>query len=92
MIYDVQFTDDFEDHLAKHIKAGNKQLVRKIDSIIVELAEHPRTGTGKPEPLKYRDGDFWSRRLDQKHRLVYEIRDAQLLVVAVSTYGHYGDK
>ncbi|MFI3269017.1 MAG: Txe/YoeB family addiction module toxin [Rikenellaceae bacterium] len=60
--------------------------------ILGELIEHPRSGTGKPEPLKgYAERELWSRRIDQKHRLVYEIRDDELIVIAIAAYGHYGD-
>ncbi len=67
-------------------------LQKKVDTFLVELARHPRTGTGQPEPMRHLEGDKWSRRIDRKHRLIYEIFEHKLVVVAISAYGHYGDK
>jgi len=78
--------------IKKHKQAGNKKLVSKIDSLITELAKHPRTGTGKPEQLKNYTQEIWSRRIDQRHRLIYEIREYELLVITIAAYGHYDDK
>jgi len=41
----------------------------------LELAEHPREGTGKPEMLKGDLAGYWSRRINREHRLVYSIED-----------------
>lgn len=93
MIYQVEISDEATENIKMHIKSGSKKLVAKIFSFIEELQEHPRTGTGKPEQLKgYVDREMWSRRIDSKHRLVYEIREHELIVTAVSAYGHYSDK
>ena len=64
----------------------------KALSLIGELYEHPRTGTGKPEPLSGNRSGQWSRRISKKHRLVYEIRDEEVIVLVLTAYGHYGDK
>jgi toxin YoeB len=66
--------------------------VVKIDKLLAELALHPRGGTGKPERLRHMEGEVWSRRIDRRHRLRYEIFEDTLVVVAISAYGHYGDK
>lgn len=64
----------------------------KAFRLLNELREHPRTGTGKPEPLSGdRDGQ-WSRRITQKHRMVYSIEDEIVEVYVLSSYGHYDDK
>ena len=90
--YEVIVTPEAKRGLLQHQKFGNKKLVLKIFSLLDELAENPRSGTGKPEQLKGRNVETWSRRIDSKHRLVYEIRDLVLTVDVVATYGHYGDK
>ncbi|MCL2097422.1 MAG: Txe/YoeB family addiction module toxin [Bacteroidales bacterium] len=77
--------------IKRHKQAGNRKLVLKIEHLISELAEHPRTGTGKPEQLKNYTQEIWSRRIDQKHRLIYEIRERELIVIAIAAYGHYND-
>ena len=65
----------------------------KIFTFVEELKRHPRTGTGKPELMKY--GKFkglWSRRITDKHRLVYDIKDKEVVVYVLTAKGHYDDK
>ncbi len=57
-----------------------------------ELTEHPTTGTGKPEVLKFGLSGFYSRRITQKHRLVYKVDNEQIIVLIISAIGHYIDK
>lgn len=52
-----------------------------------ELAQHPFTGIGKPEPLKHAFSGYWSRRINREHRLVYEVSDS--IVSILSAKGHY---
>ena len=73
--------------IEKHKKAGNKAVLNKILSLLEEIKEHPLTGTGKPEPLKYELTGYWSRRINKFHRLVYEVEDQ--IVIIHSAYGHY---
>ena len=68
-------------------KAFNKAL-----DLLDELMEHPRTGTGHPEPLSGDRAGQWSRRITLKHRLVYEIRETEVVVLVLTAYGHYDDK
>lgn len=72
-------------------KSGDKGAIKKIGRLISELAEHPETGTGKPELLKGVDG-IWSRRIDKKNRLLYTIKEDKVLVLVLSVLGHYDDK
>jgi len=53
---------------------------------------HPETGTGKPEKLKYKNENYWSRRVDDKHRMEYVIDNNKVIVFVISLWGHYGDK
>ena len=59
---------------------------------MIELQEHPKTGTGKPEPLAEDRIGQWSRRISLKHRLIYEIEETVVKVDGLSAYGHYDDK
>ena len=92
MSYDIEFEEQFLLDLKRHRKCGNIKLLKKIEAFVSELSEHPRTGIGKPEQLKGYKAERWSRRIDSKHRLVYEIRDTELIVIAITAYGHYGEK
>jgi toxin YoeB len=92
MIYAVIFDEHFTIDVELHRKAGRLELVNKIKILIDELENHPRMGTGKPERLKYYKGEVWSRRIDYRHRLIYEIRNQELIVIAISAYGHYDEK
>ena len=65
---------------------------QKALKLIAELYQHPRTGTGKPEQLKGEPKGRWSRRITKKHRLVYEIRDTEVIVLVLTAYGHYENK
>ena len=77
---------DFE----KIYKSGDKASIKKLEKIILELQEHPTIGTGNPEQLKHHLSGFWSRRINKKDRLIYEIiEEPENLVVVVSALGHY---
>ncbi|HBL32256.1 MAG TPA: Txe/YoeB family addiction module toxin [Porphyromonadaceae bacterium] len=73
-------------------KSGKKQDKEKVDAFFLQLENDPRKGGGSPEPLKYYEGDVWSRELNKKDRLVYEIFESEKLVVIVQVAGHYRDK
>lgn len=74
----------------KIYKSGDKASIKKIEKIILELQEHPTIGTGNPEQLKNNLSGFWSRRINKKDRLIYQIiEEPENLVVVVSALGHY---
>ena len=64
----------------------------KASRFIDELKEHPKTGTGHPEPLKGKPEGRWSREITRKHRMVYRIFETEVYVDVLSAYGHYEDK
>ena len=92
MIFSLIISDEAKNHLEKHRKSGSIILLRKIDKILNELRDNPFEGTGKPEKLKYENAGKWSRRIDKKHRLIYEIIENEILVEVISAFGHYDDK
>jgi len=83
--------DDFAKRdIVKIYKSGDKATIKKLEKIIIELSEHPTIGIGNPEALKYDLSGFWSRRLNKKDRLIYEIiEEPDKLVVVISALGHY---
>jgi toxin YoeB len=91
-MYRLTFHKRFLEHIEMHKKAGNKILIKRIENLIAEIKEHPRNGTGKPEQLKYFSDEIWSRRIDEKHRLIYKIIENKLFIIAISAFGHYDDK
>lgn len=85
----VEIERQAEDHIRKHHKAGNKGTLKRISTIIEELSEHPYTGTGQPELLKYELSGYWSRRINRKDRMIYKVDEDIVLVLVVSAMGHY---
>ncbi|MCO5231587.1 MAG: Txe/YoeB family addiction module toxin [Chitinophagales bacterium] len=90
--YIVQYTETAIKDLQKHKKAGNKVTLEKISTIVAELEEHPYSGTGKPEALKYSLTGFWSRRINQKDRIIYTVEEEKITVLIISALGHYDKK
>lgn len=76
----------------KKLKKSDKNSFGKLERLLVELQVHPYSGTGKPEKLKYESTGLWSRRISQKHRLIYTVNDDEVKVFIISAHGHYGDK
>ena len=79
-------------HLRQHYKSGDKGSIKKIEKILLELSETPYVGTGNPELLKYDLAGFWSRRINQKDRLIYKVEEDIVTVFVISAMGHYGNK
>jgi len=92
MEYEIMYEKLFEKGVEKHKKSGDKSILMKINALLDELRTHPKTGSGKPEQLKYDRKGQWSRRITGEHRLVYVVNENKQLIVAVSCYGHYQDK
>ncbi len=72
-----------------HKKSGDTASIKKILKILNELSEHPFTGIGNPEQLKYELSGYWSRRINKKDRLIYEVNQDIVTVYVVSAIGHY---
>ena len=73
-------------------KNAGKSVIKKIEKLLLELIEHPKTGTGQVEQLRGERQDQWSRRIDKKNRLIYSIYDETVTVQVISARGHYDDK
>ncbi len=90
-MYNIEFSTEALLGVAK-LKKSEPGCFNKLEKLLLELKEHPTTGTGHPEQLKGTSVPTWSRRISSKHRLVYKIEDDRVVVVILSTYGHYKDK
>lgn len=73
-------------------RSGNKAVMNKITALLKDIAEHPYTGIGKPEPLKYELQGKWSRRINSEHRIIYSVNDDIVTVYVLSMRYHYSPK
>ncbi len=92
MKYDLIFTDIALADLKKHKKTGDRIVLKKIEKLLKELMDHPTTGTGQPEKLKHNLSGLYSRRINQKHRLIYSIEEEDSTVHILSAWAHYDEK
>ena len=90
-MYTLTFAPQALEDLAK-LKKSEPAAFKKAGKLLGELQEHPKTGTGRPETLSGDRSGQWSRRISQKHRLIYEIKEEVVNVAVLSSYGHYDDK
>ncbi len=60
----------------------DKKIVKKINALIKDTMRTPFEGLGKPEPLKHSLSDWWSRRIDIEHRLVYKFENDTLIILS----------
>jgi toxin YoeB len=77
----LQFTEEawkdfdwFLDH--------DKQLVSRIRKLLKDILRNPEEGIGKPERLKFQLSGCWSRRINEEHRLVYQIQNDAIIVIS----------
>ena len=68
----------WEDYL--YWQKVDKKLVQRINDLIKEITRTPHSGIGKPEQLKHALSGYWSRRINEEHRLVYKVIDDSVLI------------
>lgn len=68
----------WEDYL--YWQKTDKKIVNRINQLIKDITRDPFNGIGKPEPLKHALSGFWSRRINDEHRIVYKVDDDSLLI------------
>ena len=68
----------WEDYL--YWQKQDKKMVERINKLIREVQREPFSGLGKPEPLKHALSGFWSRRINDEHRMVYRVEGDQLQI------------
>jgi toxin YoeB len=88
MAYHLEFTDRAKKDIEAHKKSGDKAVLKKLLLLLEEISEHPFTGTGKPELLKYELAGLWSRRINKEHRLVYQVTETTIIFI-LAAKGHY---
>lgn len=77
----VTFTPTALDDLRYWLKT-DKKLADRILALLEEARRTPFDGTGKPEPLRFQLAGCWSRRIDREHRLVYQVEENEVIVIA----------
>jgi len=68
----------WEDYL--HWQETDKKVLRRINALIKEILRSPFEGMGKPEPLKNALSGYWSRRINDEHRIVYKVETGSVLI------------
>ncbi|MCK5355817.1 MAG: Txe/YoeB family addiction module toxin [Methyloprofundus sp.] len=68
----------------------DKKTLKRINKLISNVKRTPFEGIGKPEPLKENLSGFWSRRIDDSHRLVYAVTETHITIIACQY--HYNQK
>jgi len=87
---DIVFTPNgFEDYT--YWQSVDKSTLKKINNLIKDILRNGHVGIGSPEPLKGDLVGLWSRRIDDKNRLIYRIKENGDIEI-VECKGHYGDK
>jgi toxin YoeB len=64
------------------------KLLRKIIQICLEICKDPIKGIGKPEPLKFDLQGYWSRRINQEHRIIYTFDENQVTIIQCRFHYH----
>jgi len=77
--------DDFR------LLAQDRQLLKRVNQLIADIQRGGYDGIGKPERLSGDLSDYWSRRIDDRQRLVYRIDEDGTLEI-VQCWGHYSDR
>jgi len=75
----------WEDYL--YWQKTDKKMVKRINSLIKDIQRSPFDGVGKPEPLKHALSGYWSRRINDEHRIIYKV-DSESVYIAQLRY-HY---
>ncbi len=82
IIFSSQAWDDY-----LYWQRTDRRVLKRINGLIKEISRTPFQGVGKPEPLRHALAGYWSRRIDEEHRLVYKI-DGNAILIAQARY-HY---
>mgnify|MGYP000601457009 FL=1 len=82
LLFSEQAWEDYQYWLAT-----DKKVAKRINQLIRDTARDPLRGIGKPEPLRHLLKGYWSRRINEEHRMVYRVKD-DVLMVAQLRY-HY---
>lgn len=80
---EIEFLDKALDDIDYWKKSGNKTIQKRITKILASISKTPWTGIGKPEPLKHELSGYWSRRINEEHRIVYTVSNDKIKVISL---------
>ena len=63
--------------------ATDKKVAKRINQLIRDTARDPFRGIGKPEPLRHLLKGYWSRRINEEHRMVYRVKEGMLMLAQI---------
>ncbi|GAA3971607.1 Txe/YoeB family addiction module toxin [Mucilaginibacter dorajii] len=86
---EIIYSDEAQEDIAYWKKSGNKVIQKKIQQLLSAIEQSPFEGIGKPEMLRHNLTGLWSRRINQEHRLVYEILEDTQTIKIHALRGHY---
>jgi len=73
------FVDEsWEDYL--YWQKTDKKTLKRINDLLKDISRNPFIGIRKPEPLKHKYQGYWSRRIDSEHRLIYAVKENEILI------------
>ena len=87
---EIDFSDNALTDLDCWKQKGTVSIKARITKLIEAIRQSPFTGIGKPEPLRYELSGKWSRRIDDKNRIVYNVINQRIKIYSLR--GHYGNK
>ena len=61
---------------------NDKRFIKRVNELIKEIERSPFTGIGKPEPLKHHLSGYWSRRINEEHRLIYRVEQDRMIILS----------
>ncbi len=74
----------WEDYL--YWQETDKKVINRVNALLKDIQRHPFQGIGNPEPLKHHWSDYWSRRIDRAHRIIYKATKDTLYIVQCHYY------
>ncbi len=84
---EIVYTQKAQEHITYWKSTGNKLIMSKISKLIDAIEKDPYEGIGKPEALKFELTGLWSRRINQQHRIVYQVEPDRIIILSLK--GHY---
>ena len=80
---EIEFLGKALDDIEYWKKSGNKSIQKRITKLLESMSKNPWTGIGKPESLKHELSGFWSRRINEEHRIVYTVSNNKIKVISM---------